>query len=1660
MGTEFDRFRWVNPTPISNEIPNFQQSLAVVIGINDYGHGIPPLRTAVNDASALAELLQRRHNYTVCRLVETVTRARLQQLLAEELPRVVGPQDRLLFYFAGHGIALNGEDGPRGFLIPQDACAEDRATFLPMQDLHAALCALPCRHLLAILDCCFAGAFRWESLRNVRPLPAGALCKERYTHFLTSPAWQAITSAAHDQWALDIVTGSVLSDHGLTERDGAAHSPFAAALLDALDGAADLTPPQHPDGVITAGELQLYLRMCVEPSTEYEQTPQLWPLRKHDRGEFIFLTPAVTPALSDAEPLTHERNPWQGLHPYQEQDAEIFFGRRQITETLHELVRVEPLVVVEGGSGTGKSSLVQAGLLPRLRKEQSASGACEWRILPPMRPGSSPLRKLAHLMQQEFSIEAGPGADGEPVCAWCAGAVDQWLREHPSTKLLLVLDQFEELITYGHDNEERAQFLRLLETICATAQNRFHIVVTLRSDFTPHFRDTPLAQRWARGRLIVPPLSQDELRTVIEEPASRRELYFESSALVDTLVNEVVQTPGALPLLSFSLSELYHAYLARQEIAQQTGEVLDRALTLADYQKLGGVAGSLSKRATAVYEGFDPLHQATLRRVMLRMVATEGGELARRRAPCWELEYDDPAEVLRVQAVLKALTDARLIVQDVAREQDQPFVEPAHDALVLAWDRLIQWKNEAGDGLSLQRRLSQAAYEWTQADKRAKPGFLWHSDPRLPQVHQLLAPDDFGRRGPAFLGAQVRRNFFPRIRPLACANWFNRHEIAFARASIRRRAATLRQIVGMTIAVMLMLASAAFIAWTQWQSAAERLAQAQTAESRRLAGDAIQQLSSDPGASLVMALAALPWREARPYVPEAESALGQALRVYQERGYLSAMLTEPAQVAMGSSAIAIGGDSLRLTDFQLSNTVTLHDGAIDGVAWGAGERLLAFGGGALYVWQGEKPVAAPALPWGNEGQIRCAEWRPHHNQIGVCVGSQDNHAVWLWDLEQTGDKAWRLLIPDIDLGAEIATHGLAWSPDGYWLAAWGAMPYLWGSQMAGAIALPGEMNQHVQWLAWSPNNDYLLGAWHDAAWAYIWPVDSPQAAVKLTTNTMAESGRFWWHEGDGQLTALVGGRDGSVRRFAPDGVLLETIDSPVGGGAVRGLTLNEKASRLLVSLDSGAAFLWSPGDRYAQPLAVQHDGAIYDAAWRGRYVATVGADRVAHVWDGDEGALVTTLAGHTHRLIGVAWLASGDMLTFDQADLALPSAGSVRRWEVLSEEGRPVCRQAATAPYPECLFFSEPLPIQDEALAEGEFHWFDDRSLWLLTPDGAGRRWRLNETGELEPTPTLTLPWVVDPALSPTVAWSPAGEYALVYGDFGAQLWQTAELDWRLVATFTESVYGAQWLDGGVVIASQTGVWWWRPDDGNRRLLEGAEGLIFAQGAAEIRIAVVDNDDDIFVWSISATATTRLLYKERMTLAASLGIPELDRAITSLDMSVDGRYLLVVLDNQAVVVWAIDGEQQQWLWPYPTVEALASAPAHFHPAQPLVATLQGKRLYVLALQPGGDMTVVWQSPASSADLAGLTWDRSGKHLLTWGNDGYAHLWRWDDESQIASEIMRLPHNDSQGRPPLLDDRVAHLLTIDEAGWGIRLWTIWPGWEALARAALERCTHCD
>jgi len=399
------------------------------------------------------------------------------------------------------------------------------------------------------------------------------------------------------------------------------------------------------------------------------------------------------------------RNPYKGLRAFEEADAADFFGREALTRHLVErLERVRFLAVV-GPSGSGKSSVVRAGLVPALRAG-AFPGTAEWAIVD-MFPGAHPLEDLeAALLRVAANpppslMEQLEDEDGR-------GLIRAVKRILPSGtgELLLVLDQLEELFTLVDDEGQRTRFLALLERAVSDPRSRLRVVATLRADYY----DRPLQYSGFAELLrdyveALVPLTPDEFERAIVEPARRGNTELEPGLLAE-MVADVASEPGALPLLQYALTELYE---------QREGNVL----TVEAYRRIGGVSGALAGRAEDVFSSLAPESQEAARQLLLRLVTLgEGAEDTRRRVDRGELSAMEVDQEALAEAI-DAFGTSRLLSFDRDPRTASPTVEVAHEALLRVWGRLRSWIDSAREDLRVHRRLAVAASEWTASGRDA-----------------------------------------------------------------------------------------------------------------------------------------------------------------------------------------------------------------------------------------------------------------------------------------------------------------------------------------------------------------------------------------------------------------------------------------------------------------------------------------------------------------------------------------------------------------------------------------------------------------------------------------------------------------------------------------------------------------------------------------------------------------------------------------------------------------------------------------------------------------------------------------------------------------------------------------------------------------------------
>ncbi|HEX6400536.1 MAG TPA: BTAD domain-containing putative transcriptional regulator, partial [Actinomycetota bacterium] len=671
------------------------------------------------------------------------------------------------------------------------------------------------------------------------------------------------------------------------------------------------------------------------------------------------------PSPREALVGTDARNPYKGLRPFGEADAGDFFGRAELVDRLIARLN-EPgpgsrFLSVVGPSGSGKSSVVRAGLVPAIRAGALADGGSV--LVSELFPGTHPFDELEVALLR-LSARPIPRLrdrleEGSRGLLEVVG--DAFPEE---SEVVVVVDQFEEVFTLTRDVREREAFLEALRVASADPASRIRVIVTLRADFFDRPLATPrFGELLGRRTETVTPLTPDELEQAIRGPAERVGVPPEPG-LVAEIVADVVHQPGALPLLQYALTELFE----RRE---------DERLRLEPYVAMGGVAGAVSARADRLYEASGPEGRRAIRQVLLRLVTLgEGRQDTRRRVVRSELDVLD-IDPEAVDGVLEAYGRHRLLTFDREPTTREPTVEIAHEALLTSWNRLRNWIDEAREGLRLERQVAQAGAEWRGAERDRS--FLLRGA-RLDQASTWAESTDLavGSHEREFLKASVEHRDEERA---------EEEERRAREDQVERRSRSrLRALVGVLTAAALVASGLTVIAVGQ-SNRAQRTARA--ARAHALASAAFASLDVDPEASISLALQAIDTtRDDGIALPEAQEALHQGIQA----------------------------DRLL---FTIEHPSTAN------VAWSADGRLLATGGTAgglgtnnAVVWDARTGAEVVTLT-GHEEDVYSVSFSLDGTRV---VTTSDDDSAIVWDRE-TGDPLLKVDLATDTGGASFSPDG-------------------------------------------------------------------------------------------------------------------------------------------------------------------------------------------------------------------------------------------------------------------------------------------------------------------------------------------------------------------------------------------------------------------------------------------------------------------------------------------------------------------------------------------------------------------------------------------------------------------------------------------------------------
>jgi WD40 repeat protein len=979
-----------------------------------------------------------------------------------------------------------------------------------------------------------------------------------------------------------------------------------------------------------------------------------------------------------ASELGEEASPFAGLSAFQESDAERYVGREREVVGLLGRLRNQPLVVVAGPSGTGKSSFVRAGVIPALKRSGEA-----WEAFI-LRPGRRPLAALADVLAQvgpvtqdsalaASSTEAllgafptQPGLVGARLRARCR-------REGGRHRILLFVDQFEELYTLGADPVERAAFVACLEGAADDASSPLRVMLSLRSDFLYRIAEEGhFIAEVTRGLVFLLPMGRDGLRTALTRPLEAAGYRFENEAMVEAMVGGLERTRSPLPLLQFTAAKLWEAR-----------DRTSRLLTQTSYDQLGGVAGALSAHANAVLSALSAADQRLCRAVLLRLCTPERTRAVVSLADLRGLAAEGGA----VEQVIHRLSDARLVLVEAGGERDGTTVELCHESLIESWDKLQQWLAESEQDAQFVARLHAAAQQW-EASQEAQ-GLLWR-DRAAREAAEWLTRRRAEQGAGESLGISRREERF-----LVSV-------VALSERGRRRR----QRIMAGVLATVSVTAVVVFLLSLGMKRQATR-ADREAAQAARAAVQAEQAAESAQD-------------EARQARNATRIAAARELE-QQDPTTMLALLreVEPPGVPRGWAELVS-----RALRSGLAREVRAWGIPVYGAAWSPdGQRIVAaLDDGTARVWKVGDP-AEPIVLRGHQAHVWSAAFSPDGTRIVTASGDR---TARVWKADGSGE-------PIVLHGHQDQVNKAVFSPDGTHIvtASEDRTARVWRADGTGQpVVLRGHADE-VNSVAFSPDGTRVVTASGDRT-ARVWKVDGAGQPVvlrghdgrvetaafspdgrRIVTGSADRTVRVWTADGTGAPIVLRGhehwvksaafssdgthiltaSKDGTVRvwnadgsgdslvlrghenwiytaAWSPDGASIVTasldrttrifrIDSLGAPILLRGhesgieqVAFSSDSQRIVTASDDKTARVWR-ADGSGQPVVLRgHEDRVECVAFSpdGKLIATASDDKTARVWRADGSGQPVVLRGHEDKVGSVAFSPDGKLVATASAD--------------------------------------------------------------------------------------------------------------------------------------------------------------------------------------------------------------------------------------------------------------------------------------------------------------------------------------------------------------------------------------------------------------------------
>jgi WD40 repeat protein len=1001
--------------------------------------------------------------------------------------------------------------------------------------------------------------------------------------------------------------------------------------------------------------------------------------------------PQIAPELDDV------LCPYLGLDSFHETNQSVFFGRERLVRELVSKLKSARFLAVLGSSGSGKSSMVRAGLIPALKKS-SDSNDTEWMYFAPMVPGSNPLANLVRLMMPD----AGPlQAHAEVILLQHSPVrLSQLVSEKFGRNVVLVVDQFEEIFTLCTDEETRRSFVDSLIRLSQREDRQDRVIVTMRTDFESNIaRLSNLQPLFEQAVVRITPLNAGELREAIEAPAAHIGLKFEEG-VVDSLLSDTLGEPAALPLLQFTLLKLWE----NRERNRITWEA---------YRKLGGGRQALARSADEFYSRLIPEEQVTMRRILLKMVRPgEGLEVTSNRVPRVAL-YQRAEANDRIDRVLDKLIQSRLVrvsEGDVAADEQ---VEIAHEALVRNWPRLVEWLEEERVTLRQRQRLTTAAEEWQRLERDESllwRGILLDEARHYDDLTQLET--EFVAAGYEAEQAEAQRKLeeAQRQKELEYAKKLAETEKLRAEEQVRSAAGLRRRSFYLTIAlgVALLAVVVAFVFNVQARTATA-LAQVNAQEAQANAEEAKQQahlarvgelaaqaaVLRDTKLDLSLLLGVEVFREldntqTRGLLldnAQADPHLLQFLRGHKRKVNIVAFSPDGKILASGSDdgTIILWDMSTRR---PIGKPLLVGFDPVTSLAFSPDGKILASGrsGGSINLWDLGTFKPLPQLLHSHTDQVNSLVFSPNGRML---ASASFDKTIILWDVE-----TWKPIGKPLTGHQEWVTS-VAFSPDGKVLASGGFdnVVRLWNVETQQPLGQPLRGHDDDIWsLAFSSDGKILASGGDNSI--ILWDMATGQQVGRLSDgfsgiNSMAfspdsktlvsgygdQSIRLWDVATQQMIGQPLHGHTDQVNSvvFSPDGqtlasgasdmtvILWNIKNRPLIGQPLRGHTDQVRSVAFspngdILASGSGdySIILWNPAlhQQVGQPLR-GHEDWVNSVAFSpdGKILASGSSDRTVILWDLIKHQQIgLPLRGHTAPVQSLAFSPDGKILASGSED--------------------------------------------------------------------------------------------------------------------------------------------------------------------------------------------------------------------------------------------------------------------------------------------------------------------------------------------------------------------------------------------------------------------------